>query len=69
MNKILRLPDVLAYTGLRRSTLYRMMSEGHFPKSVKLGYRSVGWLESDEQEWIDSRTTRNNTASYQMENA
>lgn len=52
MNKILRLKDVLETTGLSRATMYKMMSDGAFPKSISLGERSVGWLEGEVQDWI-----------------
>lgn len=38
-DRILRCKDVMALTGLSRSTLYAMMSEGTFPASVKLSKR------------------------------
>lgn len=34
--QFLRLPEVIRRTGLPRSTIYRKMSEGKFPKPVKL---------------------------------
>jgi len=52
MNKIIRLKDVLETTGLARATMYKMMTDGVFPKSISLGERSVGWLESEVQDWI-----------------
>lgn len=55
MNKILRLRAAKDWTGLSRSTIYAMMKNGTFPKSLSLGARSIGWLESDIQAWIDSR--------------
>ena len=42
---ILRLPTVMALTGLSRSTIYLRISEGSFPKPVSLGARAVGWPE------------------------
>lgn len=50
---ILRLPDVTARTGLGRSMIYLRMKEGSFPKSIKLGGRAMGWLESEVEEWIE----------------
>lgn len=35
----LRMPAVVRLTGLGRSTIYRLMDESKFPKSVKLGDR------------------------------
>jgi len=52
--KILRLPDVKAFTGLSRSSIYLYIKAASFPSPIKIGKRSVGWLESDIQEWIKS---------------
>ena len=52
---ILRLPQVKARTGLSRSTIYRHMSEGSFPKPVSLGARAIGWFESEISEWVNKR--------------
>ena len=66
-HKILRLPSVKDRTGLSRSTIYLHISKGVFPKSISLGERAVGWLESDIDEWLikkieDSRVERNEKA-------
>lgn len=50
---ILRLPTVKARTGLSRSTIYQRMDEGKFPRSVSLGGRAVGWIESEIDEWVN----------------
>ena len=54
--RILRLPEVLERTGLRRSTLHRRRRAGEFPLPVKLGgtgSRAVGWFEDDVDAWMD----------------
>lgn len=56
IERILRRPEIETLTGLSRSTLYAMMSEGTFPKPIRLGKRAVGWPESCIQEWIEDRT-------------
>ena len=53
--RILRLPDVKNRTGLSRSTIYALVKNGHFPKYISLGVRSVGWLESEVEAWIEAR--------------
>lgn len=53
--RILRLPQVLARVGISRSELYRREALNQFPKRVKLGARSVGWLASEVQEFIEAR--------------
>lgn len=55
MKNVIRLPEVRSRTGLSRSTIYAMMASGMFPKSVKLGQRAVGWMESEIGDWLNSR--------------
>lgn len=50
--KLLRLSDVSSRTCLSRSEIYRRISAGTFPGSVKLGARAVAWRESDIDDWI-----------------
>ena len=47
--------DVLNRTGISSSTLYYFMNKGMFPRSVKLGIRTVAWKKSEVDEWIESR--------------
>ncbi len=56
--KVLRLKAVMTMTGLPRSTIYHYMKSKKFPCSVKLGERSVGWLEEDLLAWIKTRRRR-----------
>ena len=53
--RILKRPVVEAITGLSRSSLYAKMQNGSFPSAIKLGQRSIGWLASDVQQWLESR--------------
>ena len=45
--RFLRLPEVLNLVGVTRSTLYRWMDAGAFPKQIHLGPRSVVWNEQE----------------------
>ena len=54
--KILRRAEVIARTGLPRSTIYLKMKMGAFPWRVKLGPHSVGWYEDEIQDWIEAPT-------------
>lgn len=51
-DRILRLPAVLDRTGLSRSTLYRKIQEGTFPRQIALGVRTAGWRESAVSRWM-----------------
>lgn len=54
-NSILRLPLVKTRTGLSRSSIYMSAAQGKFPSPIRLGERSVGWLESEIDSWVASR--------------
>lgn len=52
---ILRLPQVEARTGYKRSSIYRLVKSGDFPPQIRLGGRASGWLEQEIDEWIAAR--------------
>lgn len=54
-HRLLRLPQVMNKTGLKRSQIYTYMGKGDFPKSIKIGPSSVAWLESEIDEWINKK--------------
>lgn len=53
--RVLRLNQVKQQTGMSRSLIYKMMSEGRFPKQIRLGSRSVGWFAHSINEFLASR--------------
>lgn len=61
--RIIRLKDVMSSTGLARSTIYKYIDEGTFPKSVSLGDRCVGWVEVEVQDWILARIEERDLAA------
>lgn len=54
-HEILRLRDVVAITGLSRSSVYRLAAACDFPQPLKLSERSSGWVRSEVEAWIASR--------------
>jgi len=51
-DRILRLNTVLDRTGLSRSTLYRKVQAGTFPRQVRIAPRCAGWRESAINDWM-----------------
>jgi prophage regulatory protein len=57
--QVLRISDVIAITGLCRSSIYNKLNpkspyyDQDFPKSFKLGLRTTGWLKADIENWIE----------------
>jgi len=51
-DRIIRLKTVLARTGLSRSTLYRKIADGTFPRQVAISIHGAGWHESAVNRWV-----------------
>ena len=64
IRKILRLPQVEEATGESRSTIYKRISEGEFPKPVKLGAKSVGWPEDEIAAYNEARIAARDATPY-----
>jgi prophage regulatory protein len=58
-----RLSRVKMMTGLGRSTIYRLMSEGKFPKSIGLTDTGCprGWIASEIEDWLRTRIAKSRT--------
>lgn len=60
-NKVLRLKRVKEKTGISGSSIYNKLNsrskyyDKTFPKPIRLGASSVGWLEADVDAWLASR--------------
>lgn len=52
IDRIIRLKTVLDRTGLSRSTIYRKIAEGTFPRQVPISIHGAGWHESAVNRWI-----------------
>jgi prophage regulatory protein len=55
---LLRLDTVKQRTGLSRSTIYAYMSDNRFPKAINVSERCVAWIESEIDDWIDTRINK-----------
>ena len=63
--RLIRLPEVLSRTGYGRTSIYRKMEEGTFPKCLKLGgpikdstkfdSRAIAWIENEIDQWVEAR--------------
>lgn len=53
--RVLRLAEVRDKTGLARSTLYKYIDAGTFPRPIFLGGRAVGWIDSEIHAWLQEK--------------
>lgn len=57
--RMLRISQVLALTGIGKTTLYKLQATGDFPLRVKLTQTSVAWVEGEVQAWLAARIASN----------
>lgn len=57
---VLKLPQVIARTGLSRSTIYRKAGNGQdaFPKPIKTAARASGWLETEIDAYLSAQVAQ-----------
>ncbi len=56
--QFIKLPVVCTKTAKSRSAIYKAIKDGKFPKPYANGERSVAWLASDIDAWIDAQTAK-----------
>ncbi|CDH24583.1 helix-turn-helix transcriptional regulator [Xenorhabdus bovienii] len=52
---LIRLPEVQRRTGYGKAWIYKLIADNKFPKQVKIGTRSIAFIESEIDGWIDQR--------------
>jgi prophage regulatory protein len=52
---LFRCQSVLEKTGLKRSSLYKLIKTGDFPKPIKITAKAVAWPSNEVEDWISER--------------
>jgi len=52
VDRFMRLPEVVARVGMKRSTIYRRIQAGEFPAPRKLAVNISAWPESAIDAWV-----------------
>lgn len=60
--RVLRRREVERRVGHSRSTLYAWISQGRFPAPVRVGARTVAWVESEVSDWLRARVAEREAA-------
>lgn len=45
--RMVRLPELIKKTGLKRATIYKKIKQGLFPAPVKIGPKTSVWVEAE----------------------
>ena len=74
--RFIRLPEVLSRTGYGRTSIYRKMEDGSFPRCVKLGgpledsnafdCRAIAWIEDEVEQWMATRIKERDLGSTDL---
>ena len=51
--EVIRRNEVLKLVPISVSGLYQKISDGNFPRPIKLGLRAVGWKKSDVLKYLE----------------
>ena len=51
--EVIRRDEVLKLVPISVSGLYQKISDGEFPRPVKLGFRAVGWKKSEILQYLE----------------
>jgi len=52
---LLKIQKVIELTTLSRSTIYRLVETGKFPRPVKLTTRTIGWVEEEVRDFLQEK--------------
>lgn len=58
---LIRLPEVQRRTGYGKAWIYKLISAGKFPQSVKIGSRSIAFVESEVDAWVANKIAESRT--------
>ena len=61
--RFIRIREAIKKTGLSKSSIYDLMAQGHFPKTIRLGGRSVAFVEAEVDAWMVERIAARNVAA------
>lgn len=65
--RFLRMKQVTQLTGLSRTGVYLSIQRGEFPQPIKLGSKSIAWLESEVQGWMCDRAANHRVKAEKKE--
>jgi prophage regulatory protein len=61
-NRPIPLAEVEHLTGFKHSKIYNDVAAGKFPKPVRLGSKSVRWVEAEIMAWVAEQIAKRDAA-------
>ncbi|EAS8983578.1 TPA_asm: AlpA family phage regulatory protein [Salmonella enterica] len=53
--KLIKMSEAAHRAGFGKAWIYKLIAQGRFPKPIKTGTRSIAFVESEIEEWINQR--------------
>lgn len=63
LQRVVRLADLTSFVGLRRTQIEVLISQGRFPKPVRLSDRAMAWMEDELIKWQQERIAERDAAA------
>jgi prophage regulatory protein len=64
--RIMRLAEVMSVTGYKKSSVYKYVALGIFPRPVPLTGRAVGWVSTEIEDWVKARIAERDQRSHRQ---
>ncbi len=61
--RFIRVREAIAKTGLSKSSIYDLMAQGRFPQTIRLGGRTVAFVEAEINAWMAERVAARNLSA------
>jgi len=65
--RLLRLPQVIDRTGIKKTKLYELQRDGLFPMRIEITAHAVGWIEVEVDTWIAEKEAPGRRVSLKMQ--
>jgi prophage regulatory protein len=67
--RLIRFKEVINRTSKSRASIYTAMKAGRFPTTIKLGPKSVAFIEHEIDEWIEAQAAARDSSSEETQPA
>ncbi len=64
LSRFIRISEVQRIVGLSNRRIYKLISDGQFPKPVPVSAHTVAWLEEELAEWKASRIALRDSGQF-----
>jgi prophage regulatory protein len=55
VKRIIRMTELTQSVGISRAWIYKLIHTGAFPRPIRLGPHSIGFLATEVEAWIEQR--------------